>query len=146
MPVLGKKRIGWGKGGEKISLDTPPLNVYIGHMDATRPPTPPGRWLSQESKMKFTKWINPKDGSVRVYVNGAASYGISVFVVDGGASGRYEPNHADIRVIAKDGHRVGQSEIDSIMDRLDKFVDEHRPVQPSPWVCPKFSDYLSLAQ
>ena len=96
--------------------------------------------------MKFQKRINPKNNEeVRIYVNGVAEYGVSVFVVDGATTGHYEAGHPEIIVRAKDGRLIGQSQIDGIADRIDRFVDENRPEQPSPWVCPKFSDYLALA-
>lgn len=95
--------------------------------------------------MKFQRWINPKNDQVRIYVNGAADHGISVFVVDGGNTGHYSAGYPEIVVRAKDGRLIGQSQIDEIADRIDRFVDENRPVQPSPWVCPNFSDYLALA-
>ena len=98
--------------------------------------------------MKFQKWINPKNNEVRVYISGVAEYGISVFVVDGATTGHYEAGFPEIIVRAKGGAfglLIGQSQIDDISDRIDRFVDENRPEQPSQWVCPKFSDYLSLA-
>jgi hypothetical protein len=69
---------------------------------------------------------------------------VAVFVVDGGDSGRYEAGHPEIVVRAKDWE-ISQSEIDAIVDRVDRFVDENRPTQPVPWTCPRFSDYMALA-
>jgi hypothetical protein len=94
--------------------------------------------------MKLKKWVNPKTNETRIYVNGAAGYGVSVFVVDGGTTGHYESGRPEIVVFAKDW-AISQSEIDAIMDRVDQFVDENRAEQPTPWACPKFSDYLALA-
>lgn len=95
--------------------------------------------------MKFAKWINPKTNEVRVYINGAAS-GFKVFAKDGGDCGCYPAGHVELVVRSADARLIGQSQIDEITNEIDRFVDENRPQQPSPWVCPKFNDYLALAE
>jgi len=90
--------------------------------------------------MKFCKWVHPKTGAVRVYVNGVDSR-VSVFVVNGGASGKYPDGFPEIVVKGKDGVWLNQSDIDSIMDEIDEHVKVARP----PEVNPIFADYLALA-
>ena len=65
--------------------------------------------------MKFAKWINPKNGAPRVYVNGATSQG-KVFVQDGAVSGKYPAGYAEIVVVA-DSY-ISQADKDAIIDRV----------------------------
>ena len=95
--------------------------------------------------MRFTKWVNPKNSQVRVYVNGSdfASHGVKVFVLDGGPSGTDKfasEGFPDIRIQAD--FMISQSQVDSIMNEIDDFVKA--AVQSD--VNPVFADYLSLAQ
>lgn len=91
--------------------------------------------------MKFAKWTHPSNGSTRIYVNGAAAFGISVFVVDGSTTGHYSEGFPEIIVRAKDGRLIGQSEIDRIVDAIDAEVQRLVPSEKAP----TFGDYLSLA-
>ncbi len=89
--------------------------------------------------MKFAKWTNPKNNQTRIYVNGAASYGISVYVVDGSTTGNYSENFPEIVIYSKDVY-LSQSQKDSIIDAIDAEVQQLVPSD----VAPTFNDYLSL--
>ena len=90
--------------------------------------------------MKFKKWVNPKTGEARIYVNGAASYGIKVYIVDGGTTGHYSAGFPE--VVVRADHMIGQSEVDQISGMIDEHVKQAVPSD----VNPTFSDYLKLAQ
>lgn len=65
--------------------------------------------------MKFAKWINPKNGATRIYVNGATSQG-KVFVQDGAVSKNFPAGYPEIIVVA-DGY-ISQADKDAIIDRV----------------------------
>ena len=89
--------------------------------------------------MKLNRWANPKTGEVRVYVNGAASYGVTVYVVDGGTTGHYSAGHPEI--VVRSDNMISQSEMDRIVNMIDEHVQRARPSD----VNPTFADYLALA-
>ena len=95
--------------------------------------------------MKFNKWVNPKNGQTRIYVNGSFGYGIKVYVVDGGDTGHFPPGFPEIVVRAQ--HLIGQSQLDSIIDEIGEEVEKSIGGRDrESFTSPKFSDYLNLAK
>ncbi len=108
-------------------------------MGSTIPPRLGSRG-TERSKMKFNKWVNQKTGEVRIYVNGAASYGVKVYVVDGGTTGHFSAGFPE--VVVRSDSMIGQSEVDRISDMIDEHVKQAVPSDANP----TFADYLSLAK
>lgn len=90
--------------------------------------------------MKFCKWVHPKTGAVRIYINGSFGFGIKVYVVDGGTTGHYGAGFPE--VVIRSNSMIGQSTVDQINDMIDEHVKQAVPSD----VNPTFADYLSLAK
>jgi hypothetical protein len=89
--------------------------------------------------MKFQKWQHPKTDEVRIYVNGAAGFGVKVYVVDGGVTGHYPADFPE--VVVRADHMIGQSQVDAIMNDVEQHVCEALSLDRGM----KYSDIVKLA-